>query len=114
MYLSIIIINWNSVEYLRKCLSSIYSQSISIEHEIIVVDNASYDGSFEITKNEFPAVQFIQSKDNIGFGRANNLGATYAQGAVLLFLNPDTEIQSGAINHLYSQFLTLPSPGVVG
>jgi hypothetical protein len=114
MDLSIIIINWNSVEYLRKCLSSVYSQNMSINYEIIVVDNASYDGSFEMVSNEFPSVKFIQSKENIGFGRANNIGATYVEGDVLLFLNPDTEIQSGAISHLYSQLLTLLNPGVVG
>ena len=67
MELSIIIVNWNSVDYLEKCIRSINDQTKDINYEIIVVDNASYDGCDKMLKNEFPNVRFIQSKDNIGF-----------------------------------------------
>jgi GT2 family glycosyltransferase len=114
MELSIIIVNWNSANYLRGCLSSIYQHITNLNFEVIVVDNASYDGCKDIVAGEFPLAKFVQSDQNIGFARANNLGAQFAQGSVLLFLNPDTEIQNKAIERLYTYFLRLPDPGVVG
>lgn len=112
--LSIIIINWNSVEYLKKCLHSIYSQTNKLDFEIIVVDNASYDGSDSLIESEFPEVKFIQSEENIGFARANNLGFQYSSGRNLLFLNPDTEILDSAINIIYSYLESLTNAGAVG
>ena len=112
--LSIIIINWNSVEYLKKCLHSIYSRTNNLDFEVIVVDNASYDGCDEFIKNEFPQAKFIQSKENIGFARANNLGYEYSSGRNLLFLNPDTEILDSAINIMYSYLESIPDAGAVG
>lgn len=112
--LSIIIINWNSVEYLKKCLQSIYCQNNNLDFEVIVVDNASYDGCDEFIRNEFPQVEFIQSKENVGFARANNLGYEYSSGRNLLFLNPDTEILDSAINKMYSYLESLTDVGAVG
>lgn len=114
MDLSIIIVNWNSVGYLRNCLRSIYGQNRGLVFEIIVVDNASYDGCGEFLEREFPSVKFIQSAENVGFSRANNLGAQYAAGRVLLFLNPDTEIVGSAIELMFSQLSALPDAGAMG
>jgi GT2 family glycosyltransferase len=114
MDLSIIIVNWNSTDYLRRCIGSIVTHAHGIEYEIIVVDSASFDGCGEMLRQHFPEVRFIQSERNIGFARSNNLGANRAQGRVLLFLNPDTEMYAPAIATLYRQFRSLPNAGVAG
>ena len=114
MDLSIIIVNWNSADYIRKCISSIYENTEGIDFEIVVVDNASYDDCKSILKNEFPEVIFIQSKKNLGFAKANNLGFKYSSGKVLLFLNPDTEILGEAINRMYFHLIALTDAGAIG
>jgi hypothetical protein len=78
------------------------------------VDNASFDGCGEKLSQEYPSVIFLQSQYNLGFARANNFGAKHARGGVLLFLNPDTEVQKGAINFLYEEVRRLQEAGVVG
>lgn len=85
---SIIIVNYNTVDYLRECLSSIYTYSQETP-EVIVVDNASQDGSCEMVRNEFPQVSLIQSPTNLGFGVANNLGVTHATKPYVLLFNSD-------------------------
>ena len=112
--LSIIIVNWNSADYVRRCLRSVYDHTHDLQFEIIVVDNASYDGCGEMLAREFPGVIFIQSDENLGFARANNLGFKKSTGAALLFLNPDTELVGSAINLLLSQLRNLPKAGAVG
>jgi N-acetylglucosaminyl-diphospho-decaprenol L-rhamnosyltransferase len=114
MDLSIIIINWNSVKYVRECLLSIYLHTKDAEFEVIVVDNASYDGCGEMLAGEFPSVKFIQSEENLGFARGNNLAAMHSSGDVLLFLNPDTEIHGPALTSLYESIRSLPKAGAVG
>jgi N-acetylglucosaminyl-diphospho-decaprenol L-rhamnosyltransferase len=114
MDLSIIIVNWNSANYLRACLSSVYRETQGIEFEVIVVDNASDDGCEKIVKEEFPQAQFIQSGENLGFARANNLGFAHSHGNCLLFLNPDTEIIGNALSRMLFHLRTYPSLGAVG
>jgi GT2 family glycosyltransferase len=112
--LSIIIVNWNSAAFVRKCLSSIYANTRTIRFEIIVIDNASHDGCGAMIERDFPAVRFIQSADNSGFARANNLAFQHSSGRNILFLNPDTEVVGPAIERLV-QFLDSKSQaGVVG
>ncbi len=72
--LSIIIVNYNVKEFLQNLLTSIQKSSLQITKEIIVVDNASDDGSVEIIQEKFPDVKLIANKENIGFGNANNIG----------------------------------------
>ena len=67
--LSIIIVNWNSKDYIRKCLQLVYALTHGIAFEIIIVDNASYDGCGEMLAGEFPSVRFIQGEQNMGFAR---------------------------------------------
>lgn len=112
--LSIIIVNWNSKDYLKQCIASIVENTSDIQYEIIVVDSASFDGCGQMLQDYSPYVHFIQSQYNLGFGRANNLGANYAHGDVLLFLNPDTEILNHAIELLYENLLKLPKAGIIG
>jgi hypothetical protein len=95
--LSIIIVNWNSKEYLRKCIASILAETHGIEYEIVVIDNASFDGSGEMLRECYPQVRFIQSDKNLGFAKANNEAFKLSAGRSLLFLNPDTKIKDDAI-----------------
>jgi GT2 family glycosyltransferase len=112
--LSIILVNWNSAEFLRKCLHSLYANARDIAYEILVVENASFDACERIIQSEFPAVRFIQSEKNLGFARANNIGCSYATGKILLFLNPDTEVLGAAIERMLACFELRSDVGVVG
>jgi len=114
MELSIVIVNWNSKELLRQCLVSMEAASFVEKIEIIVVDNASYDGCRELLAREFAKVIFIQSEKNLGFARANNLGFQRSQGRTLLFLNPDTEVVGQSLNVLVNQLHSLPGAGAAG
>jgi hypothetical protein len=112
--LTIIIVNWNSAAFVRKCLSSIYQNTRTIRFEVIVIDNASHDGCGAMIERDFPAVRFIQSADNSGFARANNLGFQHSSGRNTLFLNPDTEVVGPAIERLVQFLDATPQAGVVG
>jgi GT2 family glycosyltransferase len=112
--LSVVIVNWNSVEYVRSCVRSIVAETRALTYEIIVVDNASFDGCEEELAAEYPAIVFLQAGQNLGFGGANNLGARRARGRVLLFLNPDTIVMNGAIDRVFFQLAGLSDAGIVG
>ena len=114
MNLSIIIVNWNSKEYLRKCLNSILAETRDLDYEIIVIDSASFDGCSEMVRKDYPQVRFIQSRENLGFSKANNLAFQTAAGEFVLFLNPDTEIVGPAIQTLHSALKRLPKAGAIG
>lgn len=112
--LSIIIVNWNSLEYLRTCLQSIlHSESIP-GLEIIVVDNNSTIDPRQSIAAEFPTVKVIRSERNLGFSGANNLGFRYSSGRYLLFLNPDTVVIGSALFTLLRSFASLPDAGILG
>jgi len=94
---SIIIVNWNTKELLRDCLSSVYEHAGDIDYEIIVIDNASTDGSAEMVKNDFGQVILIENTENRGFAAANNQGMAVAKGRYVLLLNSDTIVLDNAI-----------------
>lgn len=114
MDVSIIIVNWNSAAYVKTCLRSIYENVRGITFEVIVVDNASNDGCGEMIRNEFPEAKFVQSEENLGFARGNNLGYRNSSGKSLLFLNPDTEILGSAVNKLFGHLRSLKKAGIIG
>jgi len=98
--LSIIIISFNTREILTDCIKSVIKYTKGIEYEIIVIDNNSTDGSLERIKElekKYPQVSLIDAKANLGFGKANNLGARKAKGEYLLLLNSDTLVFDNAI-----------------
>jgi len=90
--LSVILVSWNSKDYLRDCLRSLVENPPNIAWEIIVVDNASTDRSPEMVQREFPAAKLIENKSNLGFAASANLGARESASTHILFLNPDTII----------------------
>lgn len=111
---SIIIVSWNVREHLRRCLHSIQQHTQGLNYEVIVVDNASQDGSVEMVEQEFPKVNVIASNTNIGFGAANNRGAEIAAGDVLVFLNDDIVLTSNAVQSMVGQVNADTSIGVLG
>lgn len=111
--LSIIIVSWNTRDLLRRCLQSIEANKGETAVEIIVVDNASHDGTPDMLRAEFPQVQLIESGANLGFSAGNNVGLAAAQGDYLLLLNPDTEIVGDALQRLIATLAENPFAGVV-
>ncbi|HEY2645669.1 MAG TPA: glycosyltransferase family 2 protein [Candidatus Acidoferrales bacterium] len=114
MDLSIIYVNWNSLNYLRVCIASVYEYTRDIKFEIIVVDNASPEGGVDALKDEFPEIVIIKSAVNLGFAGANNVGFQHARGKHILFLNPDMKVLNPAINFMYEKLQSLPDAGIVG
>ncbi|MCG6535203.1 MAG: glycosyltransferase family 2 protein [Syntrophales bacterium LBB04] len=102
MDISIIIVNWNTKELLRNCLLSIEKTVQGIAYEIIVVDNASEDGSRSMLKDEFPAALVIENQTNKGFAAANNQALTIMSGRYALLLNTDAVLTEKAIPLLYA------------
>jgi GT2 family glycosyltransferase len=112
--LSVIIVNWNVLELLRRCLLSLNPKTQGIATEVIVVDSASCDGSVEMVRREFPWVRLIASQENLGYARGNNLGAAGARGRYLLILNPDTELVGGALEGMARYLDEHPRAGALG
>lgn len=114
MDLSIIIVNYNVKEFLQNLIHSIEKASSNISKEIIIIDNASDDGSTEIVKEKFPSVKFISNKINIGFGKANNQGLEIAQGKYILFINPDCIVSEDTLDKMIRFFEGHPECGLAG
>ncbi|MFC1888280.1 glycosyltransferase family 2 protein [Thermodesulfobacteriota bacterium] len=95
-YISTIILSWNTKEYLQKCLQSLGHRLNSDRYEVIVVDNASDDGSIEMVRDGFPAVNLIVNKENLGYAGGNNIGIRMARADHILLLNSDIEIMGNA------------------
>ncbi len=95
---SVLIVSWNTIGLLRKCLSSINELIGVAEYEVIVVDNGSSDGSAAMVTREFPDVLLIQNGDNLGFAKANNQGYAISRGTYCLLLNSDTEASLEAVS----------------
>jgi len=109
---SIIIVNYNGLKHLEKCLPSLLAAESSAS-ELIVVDNHSRDGSREWVEKRFPAVRLLEIATNLGFGAANYRGAEKARGEFLVFLNNDTEVTPGWLTYLLKAFQEYPDLGAV-
>ena len=114
MELSIIYVNWNSLDYLRESIASVIKHTHDILFEIIVVDNASPEGGVDSLANEFPKVTVVKSRTNLGFAGANNLGFKHSSGEFVLLLNPDTMLIGPSINVMMDRIRSLPDAGIVG
>ena len=99
---SVIIVNWNTKDILQNCLDSIYQTIDNLPCEIIVVDNASSDGSAEMLQERYPQVIKIYNKINCGFGAANNQAFAVMKGKYALLLNTDAILQPQAVNKLWN------------
>ena len=111
---SVIIVSFNTRDLLRDCLSSIIKNTHGVSYEIIVVDNASKDGSADMVKEEFPNVHLIASDENNGFAKGNNIALPQVKGKHIFYLNPDTVLLNDAISQLSNFVDTHPDLGFVG
>lgn len=111
---SVVILNWRSREFLDKCLETVIEYTSGVNFELIVIDNASYDGSAFLVRNKYPNALFIQNETNVGFSAGNNLGYEHAKGNVLLFLNPDTLFFCNVIKSLFERITSDHNIGVIG
>ena len=114
MDVSVIIINYNTKDLTMNCLRSVYASKTGYAYEVILVDNASSDGSVEEISQIFPNVRIIANKENVGFGRANNQAAEVSTGRYLYILNSDTEIEKDVIQNVVSYGDANPEAGIIG
>lgn len=98
---SIIIVNYNTEDLLKDCISSIVNHTKEISYEIIVSDNGSKDKSIEMLKKEFPQVILIENNRNLGFGAANNVAVKTAKGKYIFYLNSDTILLNNAVKMFF-------------
>ncbi|TRZ51518.1 glycosyltransferase family 2 protein [bacterium] len=112
--LSIIVVNWNTKELLADCLRSIYTHTSNLSFEVIVVDNASVDGSPEMVAADFPQATLIRNHQNLGFGRANNQGFALARGKYIGLLNSDAALLNEAFEVLVKCLDSRSSVGIIG
>jgi GT2 family glycosyltransferase len=113
--LTIIIISWNTLGMTARCLRALEQERSGVgDFQVIVVDNASTDGSAAMVKRDFPWVSLIRNRQNVGFARANNQAIGASQSELVLLLNSDTEVQAGAIGALVAFMRGHPQAGAAG
>ena len=112
--LSIVIVNYNAQPHLANCLDSLTASPPATGHEIIVVDNASTDGSVQMVRARWPDVALIEQSANLGFAAGNNIAIRASRGALILLLNNDTIVPAGAIDALVGALLAHPDAAVAG
>jgi N-acetylglucosaminyl-diphospho-decaprenol L-rhamnosyltransferase len=111
---SVCIVNWNTREHLERCLRSLPEACEGLDAEIIVVDNASADGSAAMVAGGFPGVRLFALSENLGFAAANNLAMEHAHGDYLLILNPDIYAPAGSVTELVDFLAAQPGPAGAG
>lgn len=114
MELSIIIVTFNSSSFIEACLRSVLEPMKGIDHELIVVDNASSDETCRVIQERFPEASLIRNSSNIGFARANNFGLRKAKGEFVLFINPDVSWKKGNIKEAIQFLRNHPQIGGLG
>ena len=112
--LSVVIVNYNVRDFLHNALVSLHKAMKGIKGEVFVVDNASDDGSVEMVRKRFPAVQCIVNKANMGFAKANNQALRKARGRLVLLINPDTVVQEDTLKVMLRFFEENSDVGVAG
>ena len=112
--LAILIVSYNTKADLEQCLRSLHDHPPRLSHEIVVIDNASTDGSVEAVRSRWPQVRVIALDKNAGFARANNEGIRQTTGELMLLLNSDTIVPNGAIDRLAQDMSALPGASIVG
>ena len=111
--LSVIIVAYKSRDEIGACLGSLPRELAGRPVEVIVVDNSPGDGAGEIARRDFPSMQYVAVPENLGFGRANNLGFRQTSGECVLFLNPDTVSNAQALGHCVRRLQDEPGIGLI-
>jgi len=111
---SVVIVSWNAIKYLDECLTSIFEQARPWPFEVVVVDNASTDGSPEMVQQRFPQVVLLRNAENLGFAKANNIGFRSCSGDYIALVNSDVHVLPGCIEHLVEFLDNVPRAGMAG
>jgi N-acetylglucosaminyl-diphospho-decaprenol L-rhamnosyltransferase len=111
---SIVIISWKMKDVLRVCLDSIYKFTKDISYEIIVIDNNSQDGTFEMIENDYKEITLLKNPVNRGVAPARNQGIKLASGRYILILDADMELKENSIEQLFRFMESFPDAGIVG
>jgi GT2 family glycosyltransferase len=114
LMVSVIIVSWNARACLEQCLASLTQETCRYPMEIIVVDNASSDGSAECVENQFPHVRLVRNDSNLGFARANNVGIAQSKGRYLCLVNSDVKVLKDCITRLVDYCEEHLQVGMVG
>src|SRR5690606_21989162 len=114
MELSVIVVNYNVRYFLHICLESLLAATSTLKSEIIVVDNASVDGSVDMIREHFPSIRLINNSENVGFGKACNQGLQISRGRHVLFVNPDFLMGESLLTRALEVFTQDETIGPVG
>lgn len=114
IYISVVVISFNGLEFIEDCLTTVVKSLQDVSSEIIVIDNASGDGTVDIINSRFSNIKLIQNKTNLGFARAVNQGFDHARGEYILLLNQDTKIVDDAVVRLANRMKKDGSIGTIG
>jgi GT2 family glycosyltransferase len=112
--ISIVILTWNCKKYIEECLDSLHAFRRRPDAEVIVVDNASSDGTPELVQDSYPEVILIRSSANLGFTKGSNLGIRRAAGKYLCLINPDVRVLDGCIEKMSAYMERNPQVGLLG
>ena len=112
--ISILIVTYECREAARECLASVYERATGLDYEVVVVDNASGDGTAAMVRTDFPRARLVALGENVGFATGVNLAAEAAVGEYVLLLNPDTVVHEGAVENLVSFARRHPEYGLYG
>lgn len=112
--LSVVIVNYNVVNFLEQCLNSVLAASKSLRIEVFVVDNNSVDGSVDFIRQQFPEVNLIANTENVGFSKANNQAILQSKGRYVLLLNPDTVVEQDTFDKCVAYMDAHPNTGGLG
>ena len=111
--ISIIIISYNTKALLKQCIES-FKKNEDIPFEIIVVDNASKDGSVDMVRRNYPDIKIIENSANIGFAKANNIGIRMSEGNYICLANSDTIVKNDTLISLYNRMKDNKDVGIIG
>ena len=111
--LAVCIVNWNTRDHLRRCLEALGEHAGGLDLQVIVVDNASSDGSADMVRAEFPGVDLVANDENAGYARGNNQALDRVEADFALLLNPDTIVSDGALQALLACAQRHPKAGAV-
>ncbi|MFW5888500.1 MAG: glycosyltransferase family 2 protein [Patescibacteria group bacterium] len=114
MDVSVVIVSWRVRDLLKKNLEALFGLKADVEFEVFVVDNNSGDGTVEMVNKEFPQVNLIANRDNLGFAKANNLAINQARGRYILLLNPDMQVKENTLVNMVTWMDDNPQAGVAG
>jgi hypothetical protein len=112
--LAIVVVTHNARDDIARMLDSLATAPPSVPHEIVIVDNASTDGAPDLVRSRFPQIRVIEAGGNLGFAKANNIGIRATASDLVLLLNPDTIVPSGAIDRLTARLDDFPDVAIIG